>query len=324
MILIVISSIISTSLILYITFKPFNFATYINLIDKANQDKIKQHKYDTPKTGGIVLFILSTQIFLIYFFLNNTSKEIISIYLIISSFFIIGLIDDYINFSALGRLVSLSIFCCLSLYLSDALIIQEIYFDTLNKKIEINSFDFVFTVFCIIALQNAFNFADGSNGNLLTIALTILAVLLFIKLSIILIVLTLVILLLLISNVKNFIFLGNNGSSIISCIIAISIIIYNKEYYYYLSGEKILILLLLPGIDMIRVTFIRIYNNKNPFIGDRNHFHHIVFDNIKTIYWIPFYFFFIITLFVLSSYIEAYLVLFFQLFFYFYLLKKYN
>ena len=324
MILIIISLIITISLILFITFKPFKFANFINLIDKANQNEIKKHLFDTPKTGGVVLFILSTQIFLISFFLNIINKEIISIYLIVSSFFIIGLIDDYVNFSALGRLVSLSIFCSLSLYLSDVLIIHQIYFDTLNTIIKINSFDFVFTVFCFIALQNAFNFADGSNGSLLTIVLTILTALLSIKSSIILIVLAFIILLLLIANIKNSIFLGNNGSSIISSIVAVAIIIYSKENSDYLSGEKILILLLLPGIDMIRVTFIRIYNNKNPFIGDRNHFHHIVFDSIKKIYWIPLYFFFTIILFLLSNYIETFLILFLQIFFYFYLLIKYR
>lgn len=324
MILIIFSSIISISLILFIAIKPIRFASYINLIDKANQNDIKLHKLDTPKTGGIALFIIFTQLLLISFFLNIVNQEIISIYIIIFSFFVIGLIDDYINFTPIGRLICLTISCCLSFYLSDYLIIKQIYFDTFDQLIATNSFDFIFTIFCFLALQNAFNFADGSNGSLLTIALSILTILLLINPSLIMVVIILVILILFIGNIKNLIFLGNNGSSIIASIVSISLIIYNKEYSSTLSGELIVILLMLPGIDMIRVTCVRIYNNKNPFIGDRNHFHHIVFDKIKKIFWIPSYFFFIIILFILSNYIETYLILIFQILTYFFLLKKYR
>jgi len=324
MILIIFSSIISISLVLFITIKPFRFASYINLIDKANQNDIKLHKLDTPKTGGIALFVISTQIFLTLFLLDLMNQEIISIYIITSSFFIIGIIDDYINFSAIGRLIGLTISCCLSFYLDEYLIIKTIYFDTIDQNITTNNFDFIFTIFCFLALQNAFNFADGSNGNLLTITLSILLILLLINPNLILASIIAVIIILFIGNINNLIFLGNNGSSIIASIVSIFLIIYNKEYSSTLSGELIVVLLMLPGIDMIRVTFIRIYNNRNPFIGDRNHFHHIVFDKIKKRYWIPSYFFLMIIFFILTSYIETYFILIFQIFTYYYLLKKFR
>ena len=42
--------------------------------------------------------------------------------------------------------------------------------------------------------------------------------------------------------------------------------------------ENILILLLYPTLDMIRLFFIRLKENQNPFEGDRNHLHHILYD----------------------------------------------
>ena len=42
----------------------------------------------------------------------------------------------------------------------------------------------------------------------------------------------------------------------------------------------------LPGIDMIRLFFIRIKNKKNPFSPDRNHLHHKLLKKFGYIYTI--------------------------------------
>ena len=36
-----------------------------------------------------------------------------------------------------------------------------------------------------------------------------------------------------------------------------------------------------PVIDLVRLFFYRLYNNKNPFEGDRNHIHHVLFDKYQ-------------------------------------------
>ena len=41
----------------------------------------------------------------------------------------------------------------------------------------------------------------------------------------------------------------------------------------------------MPGIDLIRLTLVRLYKGKNPFYGDRNHIHHLLlkkYDLSKT------------------------------------------
>ena len=49
-------------------------------------------------------------------------------------------------------------------------------------------------------------------------------------------------------------------------------IIYTKIFYMRMKY----FLLLLPGIDLIRLTFLRLIKRKNPFYGDRNHIHHLM------------------------------------------------
>ena len=58
---------------------------------------------------------------------------------------------------------------------------------------------------------------------------------------------------------------------------------YNPTLYF---AEEIFLLLLIPGIDMLRLFFIRILKKQNPFKGDKNHLHHKIlkkFGKSKTI-----------------------------------------
>jgi UDP-GlcNAc:undecaprenyl-phosphate GlcNAc-1-phosphate transferase len=93
-------------------------------------------------------------------------------------------------------------------------------------------------------------------------------------------------------NLKSKIFLGDSGNYFLSTLFASLIILNNNNYNNFLA-EEIFIMLMLPGIDMLRLFFIRIKNKKNPLIGDRKHLHHLLFKkfnkNITTlIYFILF------------------------------------
>jgi len=88
-------------------------------------------------------------------------------------------------------------------------------------------------------------------------------------------------------NIKNKIFLGDSGVYLSSSILSYILI---RGYYIsgILSPEIILIILLLPGIDMLRIFFERVLNKKNPFLGDRNHLHHLLqkkLSNTKIIFF---------------------------------------
>ena len=61
---------------------------------------------------------------------------------------------------------------------------------------------------------------------------------------------------------------------------------YNSKFSNIKSVEEIFLLLCIPGIDMFRLFITRLFNKKNPFKPDRDHFHHLLqlkFNNNWTI-----------------------------------------
>ena len=71
-------------------------------------------------------------------------------------------------------------------------------------------------------------------------------------------------------------FMGDNGVYVLSVILITSVIYENNVYKNFTYADEIFFLLLLPGIDLIRLTFFRLIKKKNPFYGDRNHIHHLM------------------------------------------------
>ena len=80
----------------------------------------------------------------------------------------------------------------------------------------------------------------------------------------------------LIFNLKNKIFLGNNGAYLISFFIGVFLIkLYNQSLSSIEFGsDRIFLMLMIPGIDMLDCSFFRILNKKNPLSRDQNHLHH--------------------------------------------------
>ena len=78
--------------------------------------------------------------------------------------------------------------------------------------------------------------------------------------------------------------MGDGGVFLLTIISSISLIYeYNLNRINY--ADEIFLLLLLPGLDLIRLTITRLYRGQNPFYGDRNHIHHLFikrFSLIKT------------------------------------------
>ena len=88
-------------------------------------------------------------------------------------------------------------------------------------------------------------------------------------------------------NIKNKIFLGNNGSSVLSIIFG-SYFVYTYNIEGQIKCDEIFLLMFIPGIDSIRVSLQRIYKQQSPFKGDKIHLHHLLlkFINMKYIFLI--------------------------------------
>ena len=281
------------NLFILINFHKINLFRFV--LDKP--DKLRKfHKKNTPLAGGIILFI---NIF-IYFVILNFNKNLISTeiffynlndlnYFIFTCclIFLIGIIDDKIDLNASKKFLLLILILIQFIFLSNDTLIKSINLSFLDNAIYLGKYSFFFTLFCFLVFLNAFNMFDGINLQSSSYSLIILIYFSYLgPKSILVIFLIIFILFFMCLNFLNKSFLGDSGTLLISFILSfIFIKLFNNQII--LNSDEILIYMLIPGIDMIRLFFERIKNNRNPFSNDRLHLHHLLlskYSYLKTIF----------------------------------------
>lgn len=291
-------------------------------------NKLKLHQKKTPRIGGIILISAS----LITFIISIIYKDTVLINLLILTYFcsFFGLLDDIYNIKANKKIIILTLIFFIFLMFFPDLLIKQIHFNNIffNKIIYLDNkiyMSFFLTILSYQLLINAFNMSDGHNGISSLMAISIIFYILIFKLPKVyiffLVPILISLLLFLIYNIRSKIFLGDSGNYFLSSLFG-SLIIISNNNYNNIRAEEIFILLMLPGIDMLRLFYIRIKNKKNPLHGDRNHFHHILikkFNKKKII--IIYYLLFIIPIVSIKILHEIFIIISF-IFFYFLLMYK--
>ena len=271
---------------LIIFFKISKLFKILNIYDIPD-NKLKLHKKNVPIIGGIILaFNFSILFFYQIFFLNDFISidlnklnfvEVVISLLFIFGFFVLGLCDDKINLSPNKKLFYSIILILLAIFLNENLAVKMMSISFIENKIFFENFSIFFTIFCFLILVNALNFYDGINGQSCLIFIISFSFLLiksdmhyFYIISIILI--------------ANFgfilpkIFLGDSGIFLLSIILSSSLIYEHNIQKNIIFADEIFFLLLLPGFDLLRLTFKRLLSLKNPFFGDRDHIHHLLIN----------------------------------------------
>jgi len=274
------------SFALIIIFYREKISYTLQIIDFPNHNDIKIHKTPTPRVGGIILFFYTFSALLISASINpNNLKNLIIHLTLFIIFFLVGFIDDRRALSADKKTFILITALFLCIPLSNELIIKQINFKHIQYLINLQNGAIFFTIFSIFALYNAFNFSDGINGVAASLGIFWITFLIiksnnyfniyyqsiFVPLLIILY-----------FNIRKKIFLGNSGTNLFSIIISLILIQENKNGNIFC--DEIFLILFLPGIDMARLTFQRIYTGNSPFLGDKKHFHHLLINLIKEKY----------------------------------------
>ena len=268
---------------LFVILIIYKFRNFISKKLKLDLPVFKNsiHTKKSYLLGGIILF---SSFLLSYFNSEINYKEINYLnFFLICSFFVVAIIDDIIKITPVHRLLICLILLLFTINYDFSLSIKTLnsYYFNLFYFPENNLIKFLFPALCIIIFINAFNFIDGIDGLACLVGISFL-IYIFTKNLVLINVLylfffTLTILVLL--NFKKSIFLGDSGNYLISIIVG-SILIkenyYNPNLYY---SEEIFLLLFVPGIDMLRLFAKRIFNNKNPFLGDTDHLHHKLYFN---------------------------------------------
>lgn len=261
-------------------------ARYLDIFDEPT-DRRKVHTIPVPAIGGTILILILIFFYSIDFFNNDKSFEnnaYLIIFLLAS--YTIGLYDDKQKINIKLRIVLIILNYFFLLIVEPSLKITKIYIENPNLVIPISNFylSLFVTIFCVFLLYNSLNFLDGVNGNLILLTLFWLFIY-FIKSNqydYLVLTLTVSLFICLIYNLQNKIFMGNSGSLLISSIISLLYLsAHNNEYKVFFS-EEVVVLFLIPGFDMIRLFFLRIFNKQNPFLGDQNHLHHLLIRKFKS------------------------------------------
>jgi UDP-GlcNAc:undecaprenyl-phosphate GlcNAc-1-phosphate transferase len=273
--------------IFYFIYRNKDFiSNKINIIDYPDT-KRKRHITKTSLIGGLLIFSCLIYIVCIDQIFQITQNYIFKVTIILIPIFLIGLLDDIHNLSPKTKTISLLFFLIIFFFLNDEFLLKEIYFDDFKKIYLLNN-KFVslsITTLCVLLLINAFNMCDGINGLAHSIvSLWLVTLILMFNLNITFYFIVSIILISLLFNIKGKYFLGNSGSLLLGTFISLmTIYLYNHHLHLEerISVENIVLIFLIPGLDMMRLFIIRIANDKNPFVGDRHHFHHYLIKNIN-------------------------------------------
>ena len=274
--------IVTFILSIIINYIIIKFKTYPKIILDYPDKERKNHLKPTPKIGIIFLIPL-----IILFDITNGNFEY-NCHIIFFSLILIlvGILDDTFSIKWNLRIFFEVVLTLSYLLLNENLILNNLNFEDLTlKKIFLGEnliFFFIFTIFCFIALVNAWNFYDGIN-NQLSQYLIILSMFFFIETNNnFFLVLVFSLIIFSVFNFQSKVFFGS------ASIYFLSFLFFNFSLFYHnnnvIGADEILLMLLYPGLDMARLFFSRVSKKSSPFTGDRNHIHHILslkFDTKK-------------------------------------------
>ncbi len=241
----------------------------------------KLHSEPTQYLGG--LFFLVSNFFLLCFYKNlyfdsnnlilNTSN-IYSIIVVSSLIFFVGLLDDKVDLDPLKKTILLLSLFSSAVLIDNQIAIKSLSFEIIDRTFNLKAFSFFFTIVCIFIFVNACNMYDGADLQI-GIYFSVIVIYLIYKTNYFLFFLPIIIplIIFLFLNFNKIIFIGNNGSHFLSYIFSVLLIkFYNLQIL--VSVEEVLILMIIPGLDLTRLFFSRVLNNKKFFHSDLDHIHH--------------------------------------------------
>lgn len=247
----------------------------LKLFDIPSTRKI--HKYKTPYTGGIALFLL----ILVIVKFTDVDFHLNQIFIYSFIILIIGFLDDKYNINVgtktLGQILSI-------FFLAELISLNSLSKVFYLNNFELGSFGIIFTILCLIVLINSFNYLDGSDGICAISFLIPFNLIFFVQYERILIPADLIIYIniaLSIFILFNFsvlklpkMFLGDSGSLVLGYILG-----FISIYYYSISKTieviEVMWILSFPIFEFLSTNVSRIKRGSRVFKPGFDHLHHI-------------------------------------------------
>ena len=265
-------------------------------------DARKVHTMPVPRLGGLSFFpVILMSMFLVigfrlYFWEMETSSlsfnmlyEYLFLFVGMTLLYLVGVCDDLVG---VGYRYKFAV----QIAAAFLLVLSGNWFDSFGGLFGIYSvpvwMGMPFTVFIVVYITNAINLIDGIDGlasGLCCIALSVLSVIFFLRGQYVYALLAICTLGILMpfwcynvfgnANRGHKLFMGDAGSLTLGYVISFLIIHMSvtNEVSPTLSNPYMVIAfstVLVPLLDVIRVVLHRLREHKNPFLPDKNHFHH--------------------------------------------------
>lgn len=265
-------------------------------------DARKVHTMPVPRLGGLSFFpVILMSMFLVigfrlYFWDVNVSGlsfnmlyEYLFLFVGMTLLYLVGVCDDLVG---VGYRYKFAV----QIAAAFLLVLSGNWFDSFGGLFGIYSVPVwvgvPFTVFIVVYITNAINLIDGIDGlasGLCCIALSVLSVIFFLRGQYVYALLASCTLGILMpfwcynvfgnANRGHKLFMGDAGSLTLGYVISFLIIHMSvtNEVSPTLSNPYMVIAfstVLVPLLDVIRVVLHRLREHKNPFLPDKNHFHH--------------------------------------------------
>jgi len=264
---------------------------FVNIYDVPD-NKIKLHKRKTAITGGLIILvnlllcaILSYSLHINLFPSKIQNIDIFTFFIWPISLFALGFYDDKYPINPTVKLFLALVFIVIVILTNSSLVIESISLSFYKYRIFFENTSFIFTVFCCLIFLHAANMFDGINLQSILFFL-LLNLFIFFKTNFFILSLFLfvVLLSLLILNYRNKTFLGDGGIYALCSIYSFFLLFqYNNIGGKIPYADEIFIILMLPGFDLLRVSIERLLKKTNPFLGDRNHIHHLLVKRFSII-----------------------------------------
>jgi UDP-GlcNAc:undecaprenyl-phosphate/decaprenyl-phosphate GlcNAc-1-phosphate transferase len=251
----------------------------LGVMDSPDGER-KLHSRATPLVGGLAVML---PIVMAAFFLASSTAFTpfyISFAVATAAVMLLGLVDDRKHIRPYIRLaISVVIGYGVILVVPD-INVTFLSFSFLDSPIFMNGiWALIFTLLCLVGLQNAINMADGQNG--LVMGMTLIWVVCLsayapTHLLPLLGVFAIGLAIALIFNLNGRLFLGDSGSYAISISMGILAIYIYTVGFDRLPADIVAIWFLVPVLDCLRLMVMRMVRGCSPFSSDRHHLHHML------------------------------------------------